>query len=118
MKIRFYSIKDLHEEVKGLADKLFVERVVRMQFLEDKYTQEYRGGKDSTYIPIVRFTLTLSVMSKDTVYYYSQPYAKCQEYELKDKLEAILEGGKKLELEVGETFKGWTVKKGVYEVAS
>ena len=140
MKVRFYSVQDLYDEVKDFPKRFphlksipagprfkpsitDEEKVVRMQFLESTYTQEYRGKGDSTYIPVIEFTLTLSVfkpphssVGKGTLYYYSQPYAKCQEYELKNKLEAIVEGGNKLEFDVKETFEGWTVKKGVYEI--
>ena len=127
MKIRFYSIKELYEEVKDLPEQFpqfeYMKKVLRMQFLESTYTQEYRGKGDSTYIPVVEFTLMLSVfkpphssVGKGTLYYYSQPYARCQEYELKNKLEAIVEGGNKLEFDVRETFEGWTVKKGIYEI--
>ncbi len=118
MKIRFYTIKDLYEEVKDKQRK-----VVRMQFLESKYSQEYRGDKQRSYLPMTEQILTLTVLvlpqsyPRDSrLYYYSQPFARCITYELKDKATEIDEKQKALEAKVRETFKGWTVKKGVYEI--
>ncbi len=120
MKIRFYSIKDLYEEVS--LQPYFQTNIVRMQFLQSSQTQEYRGGGQKSYLPTTEQILTLSVLrqspSGDKVYYYSQPFARCITHDLKDKAKEIDEKQKALESKVRETFKGWTIRKGIYEVVS
>jgi len=123
MKIRFYSINDLYEEVKDLKDRFpWVEKVVRMQFLETTYSQEFKGGGESSFLPMTEQTLTLTVVKRpslgegtSTVYYYSQPFYRCIQYEVKDKESVIFEKLKDIEDRVKETFADWTVKRGIYE---
>ncbi len=137
MKIRFYSIQDLYDEVKDLPKRYphltsipvkpslggvvagvikDVEKVVRMQFLEKTYSSEFKGAGKTFYQLTTEQILTLSVMSKDAVYYYSQPYFRCMKVDLKNKAKEIEEMTAEKEKKVRETFKGWTVLKGVYEV--
>ncbi len=129
MKIRFYSIQDLYDEVKDLPKRhphltsvpvkpsiKDVEKVVRMQFLEKTYSSEFKGAGKTFYQLTTQQILTLSVLSKDAVYYYSQPYFRCMKVDLKNKAKEIEEMTAEKEKKVRETFKGWTVKKGVYEI--
>ncbi len=118
MKVRFFSIQDLYDEVKELADHLFVEKVVRMQFLEKTYNAEYKGAGKTFYQVMTEQILTLSVSSIEGIYYYSLPYFRCMKIELKDKADAITKMCAQMEKKVRLTFVDWTIKKGVYEESS
>lgn len=111
MKIKFYSIQDLHDEVKDTPFSQGINKTVRMQFLKRTISSKTDVGA----LPIREHILTLTIRSGNDVLYYSQPFYKCIEYEIGNKQKKIDNAAEKLEAEVKETFKGWTIKKGVYE---
>ena len=109
MKIRFYSIQDLYDEVKDTSG------IVRMQFLQQTYSQEYRGAGEKSFVPIQEQILTLTIRRGNDILYYSQPYHRCVKYEIKRWQEEINKKAEELEAKVRKTFKGYNIKKGVYE---
>ncbi|MBA7474954.1 hypothetical protein ES707_10317 [subsurface metagenome] len=111
MKIRFYSIQDLYDEVQ----EIIVGGIVRMQFLRRTSTQEYRGGGTKSYVPMEENFMTLTVAIDDDICYFSQPFHSCMTYDVKDQLKEIKEKAEKVEATVRAIFKDWTIKKGVYE---
>ncbi len=120
MKVRFYSIQDLYDEVKDLRERRdagFVQEVVRMQFLTQSYTSEFKGGGTTTNTPVKEEILTLTVARGKDIFYYSKSYFRCiaYDYEAKRNENEIDGRVEKLKNQVKETFKGWNIKKGVYE---
>lgn len=111
MKIKFYSIQDLYDEVKDTPFSQGINNTVRMQFLKRTISSKTDVGS----LPIREHILTLTIRSGNDVLYFSQPFYRCIEYEIGNKQEKIHIAADKLEAEVKETFKDWIVKKGVYE---